>query len=50
MIIIPFFILICLICYGMGIYVGRLFAEDEIQKKRDEMQIEEDPYDELFKQ
>ena len=50
MIIIPLCTLAGLVCYGMGVFVGKAYAEQELQRKRDEMQIdEEDPYDELFK-
>ena len=53
------FVAICalaaLIFYGMGFYIGRLFGQEEIIKKRQEMGFdeekeEEDPYDVFFKQ
>ena len=51
------FVAICAIAalafYGMGFYIGKLYAEQKIQEQRKEMQIDEDkevdPLDELFK-
>lgn len=51
------FVAVCAIAalafYGMGFYIGKLYAEQKICEQRKEMQIDEfkevDPLDELFK-
>ena len=51
------FVAICAIAalafYGIGFYIGKLYAEQKIHEQRKEMQIDEfkevDPLDELFK-
>jgi hypothetical protein len=51
------FVALCAIaalaCYGMGFYIGKLYAEQKIHEQRKEMQIDEDKevdlLDELFK-
>jgi membrane protein DedA with SNARE-associated domain len=52
--IIAIFAIAALIFYGIGFYIGRLFGQEEIMEKRQEMDIdvekEEDPYDLFYKQ
>ncbi len=48
------FVAICslaaLTFYGMGFYIGRLYAEQKIHEQRKEMQIDEDEWGKLFKE
>lgn len=50
------FVVLCIIaalaCYGMGFYIGKLYAEDKIKKARKEMGLDEesDPYDVFYKE
>ena len=52
------FVAVCAIAalafYGIGFYIGKLYAEQKIHEQREEMGIdeekEEDPYDVFYKQ
>jgi hypothetical protein len=52
------FVALCAIaalaCYGMGFYIGKLYAEQKIHEQREEMGIDDykevDPYDVFYKE
>ena len=42
-----------MVCYVTGLIVGKMRAEEDIRKKRDELGLDEEPgdgWDELFKE